>query len=386
MAHEVGCGRQRVMDQPKILISAGEASGELYAARLAAALKARTGAQLFGLGGERMREAGVDLVADYHTMSVVGITEVVEKLPVVWRNWRAIEKEAARRSPKLAILVDSPGFNLGLGRRLRKQGIPVVYFIGPQVWAWRRGRVKTIKRLVERILVIIPFEEKIYRDAGVPVDFVGHPLVDVVHPTMSRSEFAARHGLDPGRLTLALLPGSRLGEIQRHLPILLEACGRLARDPAPQFVLAATPGVAATASALCAASGLPVKVVQGETYNALAASDCAIVSSGTATVEAALLGTPIAVVYRVSTLTGLILRFMLHTPFIGMVNLIAGKQIVPELIQDQFTPAAVEREARCLLASEAARQNVRSGLAEVREKLGPGGAIDRAAEIIARML
>lgn len=374
------------MDQPKILISAGEPSGEMYAARLAAALQARTGAQLFGLGGQPMCEAGVELVADYHTMSVVGIAEVIEKLPVVWRNWRVMEKEAARRSPKLAILVDSPGFNLGLGRRLRKQGVPIVYFIGPQVWAWRRGRVKTIKRLVERILVIIPFEEKIYRDAGVPVDFVGHPLVDIVHPTMSREEFTARHGLDPGRLILALLPGSRVGEIKRHLPILLEACKRLAHDLAPQFVLATTPGVAAAASALCAASGLPMKVVRGETYNALAASDCAIVSSGTATVEAALLGTPIIVVYRVSTLTGLILRFMLHTPFVGMVNLIAGKQIVPELIQDQFTPATVETEARRLLTSEAARQDVRSGLAEVRQKLGPGAAIERAAEVIARML
>jgi lipid-A-disaccharide synthase len=374
------------MDQPKILISAGEASGEMYAARLGAALKARTGAQLFGLGGERMREAGVELVADYHTMSVVGITEVLEKLPIVWRNWRAMEKEAARRSPRLAILVNSPGFNLGLGRRLCKQGIPIVYFIGPQVWAWRRGRVKTIKRLVERILVILPFEEKIYRDAGVPVDFVGHPLVEVVRPTTSRTEFAALHELDPGRPILALLPGSRLGEIKRHLPVLLEACKRLTHEPTPQFVLSATRGVASAASALCATSALPMKVVQGETYNALAASDCAIVASGTATVEAALLGTPIVVVYRVSTLTGLILRFMLRTPFVSMVNLIAGRQIVPELIQDRFTPAAVESEAQRLLASEAARQDMRSGLAEVRTKLGPGGAIERAAEIIARML
>ena len=367
---------------PEILISAGEASGEMYAARLAATLTERTGAHLFGLGGARMREAGVDLVADYHTMSVVGITEVIEKLPTVWRNWRSMEKAAAQRKPRLAILVDSPGFNLGLGRRLRKQGIPVIYFIGPQVWAWRRGRVKTIRRLVKRILVIIPFEEKIYRDAGVPADFVGHPLVDVVKPTMTRQEFATRHGLDSNRLILTLLPGSRVGELTRHLPLILDACKGLAREPAPQFLLAATPGIAAQARQMCEGSGLAIKIVQADTYNALAAADCAIVSSGTATVESALLGTPIVVVYRVSAITALILRFMLHTPFISMVNLIAGRQVVPELIQDKFTAANVEAETRRLLDSKNARAEVREGLAEVRQKLGPGGAIERAAEII----
>jgi lipid-A-disaccharide synthase len=329
-----------------------------------------------------MREAGVDLLADYHTMSVVGIVEVIEKLPTVWRNWRTMEKAAAQRKPRLAILVDSPGFNLGLGRRLRKQGIPVVYFIGPQVWAWRRGRVKTIKRLVERILVIIPFEEKIYRDAGVPCDFVGHPLVDIVKPTLTRQEFAAQHGLDPNRQILTLLPGSRMGELKRHLPTILDACKALAKEPAPQFVLAATPGTAPLAARMCQHSGLPIKIVQTDTYNALAAADCAVVSSGTATVEAALLGTPFVVVYRVSALTALILRFMLHTPFIAMANLIAGRQIVPELIQHKFTAAAVETEVRRLLGSAEAREQIRAGLAEARQKLGSGGAIERAAEII----
>jgi lipid-A-disaccharide synthase len=374
------------MTPPEILISAGEASGEMYAARLASALAARTGARFFGLGGAKMQEAGVELAADYHTMSVVGITEVIEKLPVVWRNWRKMAKEAERRKPKLAILVDSPGFNLGLGRRLRKQGIPLVYFIGPQVWAWRPGRVKTIKRLVKRILVIIPFEEKIYRDAGVPADFVGHPLADVVRATMTREEFCGRHGLDPARPILTLLPGSRPGEIHRHLPVILEACRGLGNGAGPQLVLAATTGVAAQAEAMCRASGLRVTVVQAQTYNALAAADCAIVSSGTATLESALLGTPIVVVYRVSPLTGFIMRFMLRTPYVALVNVIAGRAVAPELIQGRFTAAAVRAEAARLLASREARAEAKAGLAEVRQKLGAGGAIDRAAEIIAGML
>lgn len=374
------------MTHPQILISAGEVSSDMYAARLATALASRTGAELFGLGGARMREAGVELVADYHTMAVVGIVEVLEKLPAVRRNWRRMEQEAARRSPGLAILVDSPGFNLGLGRRLRKQGIRVVYFIGPQVWAWRRGRVKTIKKLVERILVIFPFEEKIYREAGVPVDFVGHPLVDVVRPTKTRVEFAARYRLDPNRPIVTLMPGSRPAEVERHLPILLAACKRLAADLAPQFVLAAAPGMAEQAAQRCANCGVAVCQIEGEAYNALAAADCAIVSSGTATVEAALLGTPMVVVYRVSPMTALILGFMLHTPFISMVNLIGGCQIVPELIQDQFTPEAVEAETRRLLTSRKAREQARGGLSQVRTKLGPGGAIERAANILARML
>lgn len=371
---------------PTILISAGETSGEMYAARLASALTARTGARFFGLGSEKMRAAGVDVVADYHSMAVVGIFEVIAKLPAVWRNWRRMEKEAARRKPQLAILVDSPGFNLGLGRRLRKQGIPVIYFIGPQVWAWRRGRVRTIRRLVQRILVIIPFEEKIYRDLGVPADFVGHPLADVVTATVTRDEFAARHGIDPHRKIVVLLPGSRIGEMQRHMPILLDACRRLASDPSPEFVLAATPGLAMQATKDCQASGLKIRVVTGETYNALAAADCALVSSGTATVECALLGTPMVVFYRVSRSSALVMRLMLRTPFVAMANLIAARQVVPELIQGAFTAANVETEARRLLTDPAARDEMRAGLTEVRQKLGTGGAIGRAADIIASAL
>jgi lipid-A-disaccharide synthase len=373
-----------------ILISAGEASSDMYAARLAMALRAATSAPLFGMGGPRMAEAGVELVANYHEVAVVGIAEAVHKIPSVIRVQRRLAREAARRRPALAILVDSPGTHLGVGRRLKKLGVRVGYFIGPQVWAWRPGRVRVIRRLVDRMVVIFPFEEEIYRKAGVPVEFVGHPLVDLVHPTMSRAEFAARHGLDAKRPIVALLPGSRPGEIAQNYPRVLEACERLAGGfqecGGIQFLHAAPPGVSADILSRYARPGVGVRRVEGATYDALAAADCAIVASGTATVEAALLGTPMVVVYRVTPLSAMILRRMIRTPFIAMVNLIAGRRVAPELIQNDFTPAAVEREVRRLLDSSSAREEMKHGLAEVRAKLGPGGAIERAADIFAQML
>jgi lipid-A-disaccharide synthase len=378
------------MSAPEILISAGEASSDMYAARLATALHARTGARLFGMGGKRMAEAGVELIADYHQVAVVGISEVLHKIPAVVGVQRKIAAEAVRRRAALAILVDSPGTHLGVARRLKNNGIRVGYFIGPQVWAWRPGRVRVVKRLVERMVVIFPFEEKIYREAGVPVDFVGHPLVDVVKASMSRAEFAARHGLDPNRPIVTLLPGSRRSEIERHYPLIMEACERLSRKAknrgAIQFMLAAAPALGRELFAPYERPGVSVTRVEGATYDALSAADCAIVASGTATVEAALLGAPMVVVYRVSPTSAFVLRRMVRSPFIAMVNLIAGRRVVPELIQDQFTSEAVVEEVRKLLESPAARDEMKAGLAEVRTKLGPGGAIERAADIFAAML
>jgi len=377
------------MSEPTILISAGEASSEMYAARLAKALRDRTGARMFGMGGPRMAEAGVELVADYHEVAVVGVAEVLHKIPTVIGVQRRLAREAARRRPALAILIDSPGTHLGTGRRLKNLGIPVGYFIGPQVWAWRAGRVRIIKRLAKRMVVIFPFEEKIYRDAGVPVDFVGHPLVDVVRPTMTRKEFAARHGLDTERPIVTLLPGSRRNELRLNYPRVLEACEQVARESRQagvQFVHAAAPGLKDEFLEQFSRPGIEIRRVTGATYDALAAADCAIVASGTATVEAALLGTPMVVIYRVTPLSAMILRRMVRTPFIGMVNLIAGRMVAPELIQDKFTAEAVAAEVRRLLESEPARAEMKAGLAEVQAKLGPGGAIERAADVFARMV
>jgi len=320
---------------------------------------------------------------------------VIHKIPTVVRVQRTLARAAAERHAALAILIDSPGTHLGVARRLKNRGIPVGYFIGPQVWAWRAGRVRVVKRLVKRMVVIFPFEEKIYRDAGVPVDFVGHPLVDVVRATSTRAEFAARHGLSPDRPIVALLPGSRRNEIARNYPAILEACALLSKKYAAaggiQFVLVAAPGLAADFSAVEAklrqsTHRVAPKRIEGDAYNALAAADCAIVASGTATIEAALLGAPMVVVYRVAPSTAMVVRRLLRTKFISMVNLIAGREIVKELIQDAFTAPAVAAEISRLLDSPDARAEMKAGLAEVREKLGPGGAIERAAGVFASML
>jgi len=371
---------------PQILISAGEPSGEMYAAELARELTARTGAHVFGLGGRRMREAGVELVADCSEVAVVGISEVVRRLPAVWRIYQRLAGESARRRPRLAILVDFPDFNLRLARRLHAQGVRIVYFISPQVWAWRPNRVHLIKRLVERVLCIFPFEEKFYRDAGVPVTFVGHPLVDSVRPRRTREEFARRHEIDPAAMIVAILPGSRRSEVAHNLPRIFEACHQLSAQSEPAYVLAAAPEITEGFLADYARADLPVHLAVDSAYDALAAADAAIVSSGTATVEAALLETPMVVVYRVSATTAFIARRLVRTPHFAMVNLIAGRRVVPELIQDDFTPQALARETRKLLDSPDARGRMKRDLADVHAKLGPGGAIGRAAEVIAGML
>jgi lipid-A-disaccharide synthase len=378
------------MSAPTILLSAGEASSDMYAARLARDLRERTGARFFGMGGPRMSEASVELVADYHEVAVVGIAEVLHKIPSVVRVQNRLAREAARRKADLAILVDSPGTHLGVARRLKPKKIPVGYFIGPQIWAWRAGRVRIVRRRVKKMVVIFPFEEKIYRDAGVPVEFVGHPLVDVVKATMTREEFAAQHGLDPAKPIVALLPGSRKNEIARNYPIIAEACanlvGRRGKFADIQFVHVAAHGLGPELFAPFAQPELQIHRIEGGAYDALAASDCAIVASGTATIEAALLGTPMVVVYRVSPVSAFLARPLIRTKFFAMPNLIAGRRVVPELIQDEFTAAAVEAEVRELIESADARARIRSDLAGVGSRLGPGGAIERAADAFAAML
>jgi len=376
------------MTRPQILISAGEASGEMYAAQLATALRRNADIHLFGLGGPRMREAGVELLADCSEVAVVGISEYVWRVPAGWRILRRLVAESAQRQPALAILVDAPALNLHLARRLRQQGVRNVYFICPQFWAWRPWRVRLVRRRFALALCIFPFEEGFYRNAGVPVDFVGHPLVDQVHPTISREEFARRYNLDADQPIIALLPGSRASELAHNLPPMLEACHLLAPKRPYQSVLAVAPSVKLRQLADYARPDVPVRLVEGATYDALAAADLAIVSSGTATVEAALLGTPMVVVYRVSPTTAFVLRRLrlVRAPFFSMVNLIAGKRVVPELIQDDFTPQRVAEEVERLLGSRETREQMKRDLGAVRSRLGPGGAIERAAEIIARML
>jgi lipid-A-disaccharide synthase len=290
-----------------------------------------------------------------------------------------------RRQPRFAVLIDFPDFNLRLARRLKDRGVPVVYFVSPQLWAWRRGRIRAIKNTVSHMLCIFPFEEAIYRKAGVPVTYVGHPLVDIARPTLGREESLRRHGLDSSRPVVALLPGSRAREIDHHLPTMLRAAEQLEATRGAQFLLPQASTVEAGLLARITAkrpTGKRIQIVSGNIYNSLGAADLAIVSSGTATVEAALLRTPMIVVYRVSWASAMVLRRLIRTPYYSMVNLIAGRAMVPELIQEKFTKELLVKEAAALLDSPHARQAMQSSLAEVARKLGSAGAIERAATVI----
>jgi len=369
-----------------LLLSAGEASGDMYAARLAAALKQRADLEIFGMGGPQMRAAGVDIVTDYSEVSVVGITEILSHLPSLIRAMRHLVAEAERRQPAFAILTDFPGFHLRLARKLKRRRVRNIYYICPQFWAWRPWRVRVVRRRFAQALCIFLFEEKFYGDAGVPVKFIGHPLVGAVHASLDRVAFFREQNLDPQKKLVTILPGSRAAELRQHLPILREASGLIHTESPSQFVLAAAPGADLASLREAWPPQLPLKIVVGQTYNALAAADAAIVSSGTATIEAALLDVPMVVVYRVTPLTALLAKPLVRTPFFSMVNLIAGKPAVPELMQNDFTPDRVSAEILRLLNDQTARESLRRDLAEVRLRLGPPGAVERAADAILQLV
>jgi len=369
-----------------LLISAGEASGDMYAARLASALKARLDVQIFGMGGPQMQAAGVELVMNYEEVAVVGITEILKHLPSLLKAMDKLVAEAEKRKPALAILTDFPGFHLRLARKLQHRGNRNVYYICPQFWAWRPWRAKLIRRRFEKALCIFPFEEEFFRSVGVSAEFIGHPLVGTVSAPNNRKQFCEEHNLSSGRALVTVLPGSRAGELAHHLPVLQEACARIDAKMPAQFVVAAAHPKDVEMLKAGWPAGLKVCVVEGETYNALAAADAAIVSSGTATVEAALLDAPMVVVYRVSPLTAALAKPLVRTPFFAMVNLIAEKKVVPELVQNDFTPEKVAGEVLRLLQDPNARATMRTGLAEVRRRLGPPGAVERAADAIAGLL
>jgi len=367
----------------RLLISTGEPSGDVYAGELLARLRvARPDLDAFGLGGDHVAGAGATLLAHVRDVAVVGLLEVLRHIGDLRRVFRRILAEADRERPDVAVLVDYPDFNLRLAAQLHRRGIPVVYYVSPQVWAWRRGRLRQIRRHVSRMLVLFPFEEAIYREAGVPVTFVGHPLVERLRPVEDRAAFLRGIGLDPDRPLVAVLPGSRKGEVAHHVPPLRGAAAILrARRPDVQLVVAAAAGLPDSAFAEI---GLPL--VRDRTHALLGAADAGIVASGTATVEAALLDLPMVVVYRLAPLTYALGRPLVRLERFAMVNLIAGRDVVPELIQGGFTPERVAVEVLRLLDEPARRDAMRRGLADVRARLGGPGASDRAAHAVAAFL
>ncbi len=373
----------------RVLISAGEASGEMYGAGLIDALRrladSRGGdtIEFFGLGGERMRKAGCDTVIDAQDVAVVGIFEVVSHLPSIYRRFHQLVREAARRRPDVAVLIDFPDFNFRLAKQLHRLVIPVVYYVSPQLWAWRPHRVELVKKYVRQMLVIFPFEEQWYRERGVEAQFVGHPLAELATDSTAR---------DP--LQIALLPGSRRKEIRFNLPVMLEVVDRLA--PSYKFVLP----VASTVDDTYIHSIIREHRKQGNPANltlchdsraALAQSRAAVVASGTATVEAAVLGTPFVMVYRVAPLSYALGNRMVRVPFYAMPNLIAGRQVAPELVQKNFTSERVVAELGTILPGGEQREHMLEGLAEIRRRLqgtgaGTKGAFERAAEAVLGMV
>lgn len=380
----------------KLLLSCGEPSGDLYAGALTRELLAISPqVEVAGLGGPQFAAAGGRLIADYRGLAVTGLTEAVAKIPASFRTINRLVAWAREHRPSALVVIDFPDFNFRLAPRVKALDIPVVYYISPQVWAWRRGRLKSIRAFADRVLVIFPFEEPLYREAHVPVQFVGHPLIELTAPSAPRREFLRRIGLDADAPTVAILPGSRANEVRRILPDLVAAAGLIEKTaPRTQFVIARAPGLddrlfdiarglPNTAETGSHRSGLAREsVVEGETDAVLAAADVALTASGTATVQAALHDTPMVVVYRLSPLTYRLGRPFVKVDTFAMVNLIAGEQIVPELIQDAFTPKAVAAEAVSILTDPGRAGRMRAGLAVVRGKLGEQGASRRAAEAI----
>jgi lipid-A-disaccharide synthase len=379
----------------ELLVVAGEASGDLHGARLLAELRRLVpGLRAFGLGGTELRAAGLDAVADSSEVAVVGVVEVLKVLPRVRQVFAALLAAADRRRPRAAVLIDFPDFNLRLAGRLARRGIPVIYYISPQVWAWRRGRVRTIARRVDLMLVLFPFEVEFYRRSGVRAVHVGHPLVDEVPrlPSAWDRELAAG---EPYRL--ALLPGSRRGEVEALLPAMLGAAARVAAELPVAVSLIRAPGIPEEVLAehveafrRRTAGGrgqeLPVRVESADRFGAIADSHLALCASGTATLEVGLLGTPMIVLYRLARWSYLLARLLVRLPNFAMVNLVLGREVVPELLQGEAEPERIGAEAVRLLADGEARARMRAGLAELRPRLGEGGASARAACQVAEVL
>ncbi len=374
------------MPGAEIFISTGEVSGDLHAASLLTELRRlRPDLSAWGVGGPRLADAGQRQVAGIEQLSLVGITEVLPKLGSILALLRRLKRELARRRPAVVLLVDAPDFNLRIARAAHALGLRVVYFITPQVWAWRRGRLSDIRRTVDLALCILPFEEAFFREAGVRAEYVGHPLVDLVRPSAPAQALRAGFGLDPARPVIALLPGSRRSEVQALLPSLLGAAQLLCRrSPPPQFVVPAASAAVRPLLAPLAGAPIAARIVEGRAWDCLAAADAAVVASGTATLETALIGTPFVTIYRISPISHAIARRLVRTRWVSLPNLLLGEPAVLELIQHECRPETIAAEIERFLDDPSAAGRLQEKCGKVKALLGPGGAAARAAAAIAR--
>lgn len=368
----------------RVMIVAGEASGDIYGAGLITTVAAEIPEiRFFGIGGPRMREAGCETLVDSADMAVVGLVEVLKHFEVIAAAFLKLKKILLNDPPDLLILIDYPGFNLRLAKVAKRAGVKVLYYISPQIWAWRQGRVHKIKRLVDRMAVILPFEVPFYEKAGVPVSFVGHPLADLVQVSLNKEQAAASFGLDPSRPVVGLFPGSRRSEVSRLLPTILDAARLLQqRVPAMQFVLPlASTLTEADLSPWLSTTDLPLTITRERIHDLIRACDTVISVSGTVTLEVALVGTPLVIIYKLSPLTFQLAKRLVKVEHIGLCNIVAGETVAPELIQDDAEPARIAAEIEHLLEHEV-NSTVRSRLSRVRERLGGGGANQRMAALI----
>lgn len=371
-----------------VLIVAGEKSGEAYGAGLVREFKTiEPSARFFGIGGKRMESEGVDVLFPMDDLAVVGIVEIVSQIPRIRKIFRRIQEEVKARTPEAAVLIDSPDFNLRLAKKLKKLGVPVLYYISPTVWAWRRGRLRTIKKNVTEMLLIFPFEEAIYKNGGIPARFVGHPLLERIRIAFGREEFCRKYGLDPKKKLITLLPGSRATEIRFHLPVLVRTMEKMRREWAAQFVLVQADHLDEDFYRRFLPQGLPgLTTVRRDAYEAMAAGDLVLSACGTANLEAALVGTPLVAFYRLSPLTYIFGVKFVRIKNYSIVNILAGDRIIPELIQRRFTPENLFQEAKRILASPDIQAAMKERFQQIRSSLGEAPASKNAAFELDKLL
>lgn len=372
-------------EEKRVLIIAGEASGDLHGAKLAKILRQkRNGLKILGIGGDKMKDAGVDIIFHVRDLGVVGIIEVLYHLKAIRDAFGTVRKLIETGGIDIVILIDYPDFNLRMARMAKGRDIPVVYYISPQIWAWRGGRIKKIAMLVDKMIVILPFEEKIYRDAGVDCEFVGHPLLDDIETSFNKAEFCAKHGIDPDRPIIGLMPGSRRGEIRFILPIMMDSAMIISRKiPDVEFILPVAPTIEdEEIRDIIRRWPIDIKILRGQSNDVIRSSDAMMIASGTSTLQAAILGKPMVIIYSVSFITYLIGRLLVRVRHLGLVNLVAGEGIVPEFIQYRAKPEIISETIIELLNNQKKRDDMIKGLSLVRSKIGAPGASHRAAEIV----